>query len=109
MKLKFTKRPKSENWLPTFSKEFLLSWLHVNDIWPDSKHATIEYNKIYNFYDIVLFPHPDNRRDTNETLAKQIAYLAKKERFRLDYMDIYYWRWENNKTIKGIRFWINAI
>lgn len=108
MKLIFTKRPKNEEWLPTFSKELLLAWLHVHGIWPEPKTLSIKYNNLYNFYDIIMFPSPGNRKDTHETLARDIDLLAIKEEFNINYMDKYWFRWENNKNIKGVRFWISA-
>lgn len=103
MKLVFTKRPKEEDWLPTFSKELFLSWLHFNDIWPDKLNSKIDYNNLYHFYDVILFPSPGNKRDNVETLATDIIKL-----FKVKYIDKHWWRWEGKTEIKGLRFWIEA-
>lgn len=108
MELHLVKQPnksiKEGWWLPWQSTNLVLAWLKYNDIWCDEKHTKVEYNWVYHFYDLTIFP--GGKRSVTD-LRAAIEKLPHKIK-RVD--DV--WRWEHaesgqNTQVWGLRIWID--
>lgn len=105
---------RGEDWylLPTFWDQVLRQFLQMHGVWPDEKHFTVSYNSCYHSYDMDIYPHPNNRRDTAASVGKKtvkvLTMLGKK--VTGDY-ETYRWeRGEDEKKVmvRGRRIWIQA-
>lgn len=95
-------------------REVFRQWLCYNDIWVGEKDFSLDFNYVYNFYDLELFEILGNG-DPRKHFQKAIDFF-KKEGYtiKVDHT----WRWEkvnssegcinNEKYIDGIRIWIYA-
>lgn len=78
-----------------------LAWLSYNRITVD-RHTRIEYNTVWNFYDVHLYAgigwtNPTHHFTDLEQLLIREGYTYKIDRS---------WRWEGHEQVEGRRFWI---
>lgn len=93
-------------WLPWTWEGVFHKFLNAHEIWPDHKNSKLSYNPVYHFFDYTVFPDPNNRRDTPESVGKAICSLFSKWTKTTDAGRT--WRWAGGKQVIGRRVWIEA-
>lgn len=94
-------------WLPWRWRGLIFHYLRACDVWVEEKHSKVDYNPVYHFYDIIIFPCPSNLRDTAKSVAASAVVALKATGYKVEDIGPTH-RWDDGKSVAGHRVWVRA-